>query len=570
MATVNIGLKLKNAVFFFVNNIIVGKEWGTYILDTGDRDMIITILRGIQNDKIESDISVDVLLGYLGGGTGEGGTGSVGPQGPMGPAGPKGDKGDTGASGASGLQGPIGPQGPQGPKGDTGDQGPAGADGADGPQGPVGLQGIQGEQGPKGEDGAQGPQGPMGPAGGGLKISAIVESVAMLDTLTGMVNGDIALINTGNVQDEDNAKLFSYQDGAWTLLSDLSGPAGIEGPTGPQGLQGEKGDTGPQGIPGIQGEQGATGPQGPAGKDGVDGAVGPQGPAGIQGFKGDPGEKGDPGIQGIPGAQGPAGIDGKEGPTGPAGLQGVQGEQGPKGEDGAQGPQGPMGPAGGGLKISAIVESIAMLDILTGFEEGDIVLINTGNVEYEDNAKLFVLKDGVWSFLVDLSGAEGIQGPTGPQGIPGEKGEPGPQGPQGPAGSDGKERMIIPWAIKWAGVTGKQHPDKMPIPPDLNGFYTLVVHATSVTHNNQTLFGANNFQRNWLVLQFEHGKVVPPPQPVYWQLSSSQNSWDGDSPPEQAAEAVFANGDIYYKNINFYAAEVRDLTLYMLIEKIAA
>ena len=197
MATVNIGLKLKNAVFFFVNNIIVGKEWGTYILDTGDRDMIITILRGIQNDKIESDISVDVLLGYLGGGTGEGGTGSVGPQGPMGPAGPKGDKGDTGARGASGLQGPVGPQGPQGPagkdgsqglqgldgakgdkgdkgdagpagiqgpKGDTGDQGPAGADGADGPQGPVGLQGIQGEQGPKGEDGAQGPQGPMGPA----------------------------------------------------------------------------------------------------------------------------------------------------------------------------------------------------------------------------------------------------------------------------------------------------------------------------------------------------------------------------------------------------------------------
>ena len=120
MATVNIGIKLKNAIFFFVNNIIVGKEWGTYILDTGDRDMIITILRGIQNEKIEGDISVDVLLGYLGGGSGEGGTGTVGPQGPMGPAGPKGDKGDTGARGASGLQGPIGPQGPQGPAGENG------------------------------------------------------------------------------------------------------------------------------------------------------------------------------------------------------------------------------------------------------------------------------------------------------------------------------------------------------------------------------------------------------------------------------------------------------------------
>ena len=159
MATVNIGIKLKNAIFFFVNNIIVGKEWGTYILDTGDRDMIITILRGIQNEKIESDISVDVLLGYLGGGSGEGGTGTVGPQGPMGPAGPKGDKGDTGARGASGLQGPIGPQGPQGPAGKDGPQGLQGI------QGIQGLDGAKGDKGDAGEQGIQGPQGPQGPAG---------------------------------------------------------------------------------------------------------------------------------------------------------------------------------------------------------------------------------------------------------------------------------------------------------------------------------------------------------------------------------------------------------------------
>ena len=371
MATVNIGLKLKNAIFFFVNNIIVGKEWGTYILDTGDRDMIITILRGIQNEKIESDISVDVLLGYLGGGSGEGGTGTVGPQGPMGPAGPKGDKGDTGARGASGLQGPIGPQGPQGP---------AGKDGSQGLQGIQGIQGLDGAKGAKGDAGAQGPQGLKG---------------------------------------ADGAK----------------GADGIQGLQGPAGIQGVKGDAGAQGIQGLKGDTGATGLQGVAGKDG---------------------EKGDPGIQGIPGTQGPAGVDGKEGPAGPAGLQGVQGEQGPKGEDGAQGPQGPMGPAGGGLKISTIVESIAMLDTLTGFEEGDAVLINTGNVEDEDNAKLFILKDGVWSFLVDLSGAEGIQGPTGPQGLQGEKGDTGPQGipgiqgeqgptgPQGPAGKDGVDGAVGP------------------------------------------------------------------------------------------------------------------------------
>ena len=524
MATVNIGLKLKNAIFFFVNNIIVGKEWGTYILDTGDRDMIITILRGIQNEKIESDISVDVLLGYLGGGSGEGGTGTVGPQGPMGPAGPKGDKGDTGARGASGLQGPIGPQGPQGPagkdgsqglqgiqgiqgldgakgdkgdagpagiqglkgadgaqglqgpagiqgvkgdtgaqgpqgpKGDTGDQGPAGADGADGPQGPVGLQGIQGEQGPKGEDGAQGPQGPMGPAGGGLKISTIVESVAMLDTLTGMVNGDIALINTGNVQDEDNAKLFSYQDGAWTLLSDLSGPAGIEGPTGPQGLQGEKGDTGPQGIPGIQGEQGATGPQGPAGKDGVDGAVGAQGPEGPQGIQGIQGEKGEQGPEGSNGVPGDSALDlyraenddpeltfqdmlnslrgepGAQGPEGPEGAPGADGAPGLEGKDGAsaydlwqiagnvgtmeeflaslkgeKGDPGTDGSTGPGQEVTiSLVEQVGIDGVRTGY---------------------LISPDANGAITIDTSKATIIEGPEGPV---------GPKGNIGPAGVEGR------------------------------------------------------------------------------------------------------------------------------------
>jgi len=50
--------------------------------------------------------------------------------------------------------------------------------------------------------------------------------------------------------------------------------------TGPAGLQGE---TGPQGPAGPQGETGSTGPQGPAGPQG---AVGPQGETGPQGLPG--------------------------------------------------------------------------------------------------------------------------------------------------------------------------------------------------------------------------------------------------------------------------------------------
>ena len=69
--------------------------------------------------------------------------------------------------------------------------------------------------------------------------------------------------------------------------------------------------------------------KGPAGDDGPQG---PQGPAGNDGAQG---------------PQGPAGNDGPQGPQGPAGNDGPQGPQGPAGNDGAQGPQGPQGPAGG-------------------------------------------------------------------------------------------------------------------------------------------------------------------------------------------------------------------------------
>ena len=399
MATVNIGLKLKNAIFFFVNNIIVGKDWGTYILDTSDRDMIITIVRGVQNDKIESDISLDVLLGYLGGGSGEGGTGTIGPQGPMGPVGPKGDKGDTGARGATGLQGAQGVQGLKGDPGVAGSQGPKGEDGAQGlqgpagdkgdagpagiqgPQGPIGLQGeqgIPGIQGPKGEDGSQGIQGPMGPAGGGLSIDTVVNSVLELAAIAGdHTEGSVALVNTNDTQDEDNAKIYVLKNGVWEFLVDMSGATGIQGPQGVDGIQGPKGDKGDQGIQGTQGIQGLTG---------ANGADGIQGPAGADGAKGD---KGDQGIQGV---KGDTGLQGLPGEQGAQGVQGLKGDKGDTGEQGIQGLQGPAGPAG--------VDGAPGLEGKDGASAYDLWQIagNTGPVE---------------EFLASLKGEKGDPGNVG-------------------------------------------------------------------------------------------------------------------------------------------------------------
>lgn len=76
------------------------------------------------------------------------------------------------------------------------------------------------------------------------------------------------LIDTGNVNDADNAKLYVKGTTAYTYLTDLSGATGMTGPQGPQGLKGETGAQGVKGETGPQGLKGETGATGPAGKDG--------------------------------------------------------------------------------------------------------------------------------------------------------------------------------------------------------------------------------------------------------------------------------------------------------------
>ena len=176
-------------------------------------------------------------------------------------------------------------------KGDKGDRGIQGI------QGPVGPQGIQGIQGP------QGIQGIQGETGRAFVLSKVYSTIADMEadtTPTGIDIGEFALINTGNIEDTDNAKLFLWTGTEYIYITDLSGSAGIQGEKGDKG---DKGDQGDQGIQGIQGE------------------IGPQG---IQGIQGDKGDKGIQGLKGDQGIQGEHGIQGEEGSRGIQGEQGVQ------------------------------------------------------------------------------------------------------------------------------------------------------------------------------------------------------------------------------------------------------
>lgn len=80
----------------------------------------------------------------------------------------------------------------------------------------------------------------------------------------------------------------------------------------------------------------------------------------------------------------------------------------------------PKGDTGEPFRIKKTYPSIDKMNL--GFYtdddvlEGQFVVIDTGNVNEEDNAKLFMKGKTGYVFITDLSGAEGLTGPPGPQG----------------------------------------------------------------------------------------------------------------------------------------------------------
>ena len=192
------------------------------------------------------------------------------------------------------------------------------------------------------------------------------------------------------------------------------------------------------------------GPQGEAGKSayevwkaqpGNEGKTEAEYLTDLKGEKGDQGDKGDQGEVGPTGKTGQSAYElwktkaGNEGKTEEEFLEALKGAAGEKGEPG---PQGARGDAFSIAKAYASIEEMNEGFSSDGVKEGQFVIIDTGNVDDEDNAKLYVKGVVAYSFVTDLSGAQGMTGPQGEQGIQGETGPQGPAGEAGPAGTDGK------------------------------------------------------------------------------------------------------------------------------------
>lgn len=246
--------------------------------------------------------------------------------------------------------------------------------------------------------------------------------------------GQFVMIDTGDVENEEDSRLYLKGDAEWKFISDLSGAQGIQGLSAYQvavqhGFEGTEDEW----LISLKGEKGETGPKGDKGDTGEKGATGERGPRGLQGERG---------LQGVQGEKGEQGIQGPVGPKGEQGEQGIQGIQGPQGEPG---PQGPKGDTGSGLNIKGELDSESQLP--QEGVSGDAWLI-AGNLYVFVGENGNVESNPKWSNVGSIQGPAGPQGPVGskgeqgepgPKGEPGDNGAPGIQGPKGDPGEKGEK-----------------------------------------------------------------------------------------------------------------------------------
>ena len=68
------------------------------------------------------------------------------------------------------------------------------------------------------------------------------------------------------------------------------------------------------------------------------------------------------------------------------------------------------------IRETKVTRGIVVTASASAIPLNGLVLINTGNVDDVDNAKLFIKLANSYSYLTDLSGASGIQGEKGAKG----------------------------------------------------------------------------------------------------------------------------------------------------------
>ncbi len=228
-----------------------------------------------------------------------------------------------------------------------------------------------------------------GAKGDPFTIAKTYRSVAEMNA--GYANDDVpsggfVIIETGNVENAENARLYVKGTSSYVYITDLSGS---------------------QGIKGEQGETGATGPQGPKG------ATGPKGDTGAAAGFGTPTASA---TSLLPGAMPTVNVTASGNDTTkvfsflfgiPQGAKGDTGAQGAKGETGATGATGPKGDTGAAAGFGTPTASATSL---SPGATPTVKVTTSGN----DTSKVFEFVFGI------PTGATGAKGDTGAKGADGK------------------------------------------------------------------------------------------------------------------------------------------------------
>lgn len=249
--------------------------------------------------------------------------------------------------------------------------------------------------------------------------------------------GQFVMIDTGNVQDEEDSRLYLKGDSEWKFISDLSGAQGIQGLSSyqiavQQGFEGDE-NAWLTSLKGEKGEKGDQGAQGAKGDKGDKGDTGDQGAKGETGAKGDPGAAATITLGTVTTLDPTASVTITNSGTSSAAVfnfgipKGTKGDKGDKGDNGS------------GVNIKG--ELSAESDLPSTGSEGDAYLISGSLYVYVgENGN--VTTNPKWSNVGNIKGPQGEQGPAGPKGetgAQGPKGETGSTGAQGPKGDPGEK-----------------------------------------------------------------------------------------------------------------------------------
>lgn len=142
--------------------------------------------------------------------------------------------------------------------------------------------------------------------------------------------------------------------------------------------------------------------------------------------------------------------------------------------------EGGGGEGGGGgtivVSVSDVIKSYPSVEEMNanfatdGVPVGKCVIINTGDVNDEENAQLYIKTETEYMYLADLSGAQGIEGK---QGV---RGPEGPQGPEGPAYTlTDSDKETIAAAVK----------DSLPT-ADISGEVATILNRTTKVNEADT------------------------------------------------------------------------------------